>query len=34
MSSTDPSIVDVPEIENLLKLDPYLKNHEAEIRRR
>ncbi|XP_054721053.1 1,4-alpha-glucan-branching enzyme-like [Uloborus diversus] len=34
MSSTDPMSVNVPDIENLLQLDPYLKHHEREIRRR
>lgn len=34
MSSSDSSNVDVPEIENLFKYDPYLKPHEKEIRRR
>lgn len=34
MSSADSSAIFVPEIENLFKLDPYLKPHENEIRRR
>ncbi|KAF8769861.1 1 like protein [Argiope bruennichi] len=34
MSSADSMDVEVPDIENLLKLDPYLKPHEKEIRRR
>ena len=30
----DPMTVKVPQIEKLLELDPYLKTHEKEIRRR
>ena len=30
----DPMNVEVPEIQNLFNLDPYLKPHEKEIRRR
>ena len=32
--SSDPMKVDVPEIENLFRIDPYLKAHERELRRR
>lgn len=31
---SDPMKVVVPQIENLFKIDPYLKAHERELRRR
>lgn len=34
MAKPDPMSIEVRNIENLLQLDPYLRSHERELRRR